>query len=58
LKINFLKLDEENKKNTRLIQDIIEEATKNKKEIHNLEDLDVNNINGMSLQRLKDVKYL
>jgi hypothetical protein len=41
-----------------LIQDIIEEATKNNKEIENLEDLDVNNINVMSLQRLKDVSYM
>jgi hypothetical protein len=54
LKVKFLKLEEENRKNAKLIQDIIEEATQNKKD-DNIEELDVNNLNIMSLQRLKDV---
>jgi hypothetical protein len=58
MKISYIKLDEENKKNSRLIQDIIEEATKNNKEVENIEDLDINNINIMSLQRLKDVRSI
>jgi hypothetical protein len=59
IKIAFLKLDSENKKNMRIIEDILEEATRQKYQANNeletdLKNLIHTNISTNSLNRLKE----